>query len=60
MITLSSYPSMPDASIVQGMLESHGIRAVLRDRNNEYVPIFGGVDLLVSEQDYDEARRLLN
>jgi len=42
------------------MLESHGIRVVLRDRNSEYVPVFGGVELLVSEQDYEEARRLLD
>lgn len=60
MVILSSYPSVPDASIVQGMLESHGIRVVLRDRNSEYVPVFGGVELLVSEQDYEEARRLLD
>lgn len=60
MTVLSSYPSMPDAAIVKGMLESHGIEAVLQDRNNPYVPIFGGVDLLVSDQDYARARRLLD
>jgi hypothetical protein len=50
---------MPDAAIVQGMLESHGIKSVLQDRNNAYVPIFGGVDLLVNDSDYEKARQLL-
>lgn len=59
MTLLSSYPSMPDAAIVQGMLESHGIKSVLQDRNNAYVPIFGGVDLLVNDSDYEKARQLL-
>ncbi len=60
MVVLSSYPSMPDAAIVKGMLESHGIESVLQDRNNLYVPVFGGVNLLVNESDYDRARRLLD
>ncbi len=51
---------MPDAAIVKGMLESHGIESVLQDRNNLYVPVFGGVNLLVNESDYDRARRLLD
>lgn len=50
---------MPDAAIVQGMLKSHGIQSVLQDRNNAYVPIFGGVDLLVNDNDYEKARQLL-
>lgn len=60
MVLLSSYPTMPDAMIVQGMLQSHGIQTVLQDRNNMYVPVFGGVDMLVSEADYDRARQLLD
>ena len=60
MVVLSSYPSMPDAAIVKGMLESHGIESVLQDLNNLYVPVFGGVNLLVNESDYDRARRLLD
>lgn len=60
MVVLSSYPSMPDAAIVKGMLESHGIESVLQDCNNLYVPVFGGVNLLVNESDYDRARRLLD
>lgn len=57
---LSFYPSMPDAIIVKGMLEAHGISSVLSDHNNPYVPIFGGVDLMVDEQDYGRARKLLD
>lgn len=59
MVTLSSYPSLPDAAIVKGMLEANGIPAVLSDNNNPYVPVFGGVDLLVNDADYDRARQLL-
>ncbi|MCC8036777.1 MAG: DUF2007 domain-containing protein [Bacteroidales bacterium] len=60
MVLLSSYPTMPDAMIVQGMLKMHGITTVLRDRNNMYVPVFGGVDMLVDEADYEKARLLLD
>ena len=60
MVILSSYPSMPDAAIVKGMLESYGIPVVLYNNNNPYVPIFGGVDLLVNEKDLAEARKLLD
>ncbi len=60
MVTLSSYPTMPDAMIVQGMLEAHGIKTVLSDQNNPYVPVFGGVYIMVSDDDYQRARQLLD
>lgn len=60
MVVLSSFPSMPDAMIVKGMLEAHGISVVVSDRNNLYVPVFGGVDLMVNEHDYERARKLLD
>ncbi|MCM1369227.1 MAG: DUF2007 domain-containing protein [Candidatus Amulumruptor caecigallinarius] len=58
-VILESYNSMPDAAIVQGMLEAHGIEVMLDNRNNIYVPVFGGVDLIVDKEDYDRARCLL-
>ncbi len=58
-VTITSYSTPEEASIVQGMLESHGIQSVIRDRNNLYVPIFGGVDLMVDEADAARARELL-
>lgn len=59
MVTLSNFPNIQDAAIAKGMLETHGIPCVISDQNNLYVPIFGGVSLLVPEEDIDEARRLL-
>ena len=59
MVTLSNFPNVQDASIAQGMLEANGIPSVVSDQNNLYVPIFGGVSLLVREEDLERARQLL-
>ena len=59
MITLTNFPTEQDASIVQGMLKNNGIHSVLSDQNNLYVPVFGGVSVLVREEDYEKARELL-
>ena len=59
MVTLSNFPTLQDAVIVQGMLESNGIPSVVSDQNNLYVPIFGGVALLVREVDFERAKELL-
>ena len=58
-MTLDSFSSPQEASIVKGMLESNGIPAFISDHNNLYVPIFGGVDILVFENDYQKAKELL-
>ena len=44
---------------MQGMLEANGIPSMVSDQNNLYVPIFGGVTLLVAEKDIEKARELL-
>lgn len=59
MVILENYPNAQEASIVQGMLEANGIPCVVSDQNNLYVPVFGGVELLVREQDLERARELL-
>lgn len=59
MVELENYPNPQGAAIVQGMLESNGIPCVVSDQNNLYVPVFGGVSLLVPEQDLERARLLL-
>lgn len=59
MVVLENYPDMMQASIVQGMLESNGVPCVIQDQNNLYVPVFGGVELLVPEEDVVRARELL-
>lgn len=60
MVTLSNYPNVQDASIVQGMLEANGIPSVISDQNNLYVPIFGGVSLMVREEDLERAQHLIS
>lgn len=59
MVVLSNYPNEQEASIVQGMLEANGIPSVVSDQNNLYVPVFGGVSILVREEDLERARELL-
>ncbi|MCH5219295.1 MAG: DUF2007 domain-containing protein [Muribaculaceae bacterium] len=59
MTPLSNFPTLQDAAIIQGMLEANGIPSVLSDQNNLYVPVFGGVTILVREQDLDKAIELL-
>ena len=59
MVILENYPDMMQASIVQGMLEANGIQCVISDQNNLYVPVFGGVSLLVPENELERARQLL-
>lgn len=58
-VILDSFPTLQDASIVSGMLEANGIATFVSDRNNLYVPIFGGVDLYVDADNLEKARRLL-
>ena len=59
MVTLESFSTPQEAAIVQGMLEANGIPSMVSDQNNLYVPIFGGVTLLVAEKDIEKARELL-
>lgn len=59
MVVLDNFSNPQEAAIVQGMLESNGIPCVVQDQNNLYVPVFGGVELLVPEKDIERARELL-
>lgn len=59
MITIATFANAQEASIVQGMLEANGINAMISDQNNLYVPVFGGVTLLVDEADAARAEELL-
>jgi putative signal transducing protein len=51
----------PEALVVQGLLESAGIEAQLMatDLNQDAFPGLGGVVLLVSEENADEAARII-
>lgn len=57
--TLASYNTLQEAMIVKGMLEENGIKAFVSDNNNLYVPVFGGVDLIVYVKDAAKAKELL-
>ncbi|MDE6577904.1 MAG: DUF2007 domain-containing protein [Muribaculaceae bacterium] len=58
-VTLVTYSTLEEAYIVKGMLESHGIPALVRNENNLYVPIFDGVSVVIFEKDWDKAQKLL-
>lgn len=57
--TIASYNTLQEAMIVKGMLEENGIKAFVSDNNNLYVPVFGGVDVIVYAKDAERARELL-
>ena len=59
MVVLDNYPNPQEAAIISGMLEANGIPCVVSDQNNLYVPIFGGVSVLVREEDLARAKELL-
>lgn len=58
-VLLTSYNSVEEAEIVAGMLRSNGIPCEVENRNNLYVPVFNGADLIVFEKDYNQARQLI-
>lgn len=58
-VNLETFSSPQDAYIVKGMLDDNGIPSVVDDSNNLYVPVFGGVRLLVRAADAERAARLL-
>lgn len=58
-VLLTTYSSPEEAAIVVGMLRSNGIPCEIENRNNLYVPIFNGVDIIVFEKDFERARKLI-
>ena len=58
-VTLATYSTLAEAYIIKGMLESHGIKTIVRNENNLYVPIFDGVSIMVLEKDLERALLLL-
>ena len=60
LVSIATFNVAPDAYIVKGMLEKNGIASVVEDDNNLYVPVFGGVRLLVRRSDAERAEALVN
>ncbi|MEI8203478.1 MAG: DUF2007 domain-containing protein [Bacteroidota bacterium] len=63
-IFLKSFPDLFKAQLAQGLLESHGIEAMLMNTNfSMFNPIFkksiDGIQMYVFEKDYAQAKVLL-
>ena len=58
-VSVASFSDIQEATIVKGMLESNGIPVLIQDRNNLYVPVFGGISLLVDRSALPRAVELL-
>jgi hypothetical protein len=69
LVQLTTAASEPEAAVICGYLESHGIHATY-DKGGIYQPFYGGgggtgeayigrQEILVQAEDADEARRLL-
>ncbi len=64
LICLATFPTLPEASIVKGMLEANGIPAILDNQIfGSLYPIgfnsIGGIPVMVFARDLDAARELL-
>jgi hypothetical protein len=64
LLPLHNFNTITDAAIYKSVLEEHGIEAVIFDENTSTVyPIFGqafgGIRLMVKEQDFEQARKIL-
>jgi hypothetical protein len=64
LLPLHYFDSITDAAIYKSVLEEHGIEAIIFDENTSTVyPIFGqafgGIRLMVKEQDFEKAREIL-
>jgi hypothetical protein len=64
LVTIATYTSIYEASLVKGMLENEGIPAYLKDEfinqiNPFYSAAVGGIKLQVSEEDKEEAKKLI-
>ena len=65
LIPLHYFDSLTDAAIMKSRLDKHGIEAVVFDENiNSVYPMFGqafgGVRLMVKEEDFEKAKLILN
>ncbi|MBU3663199.1 MAG: DUF2007 domain-containing protein [Bacteroidetes bacterium] len=64
LVTIATYTSIYEASLVKGMLENEGIPAFLKDElinqiNPLYAIAIGGIKLLVDEQFKQQALQLI-
>lgn len=61
-VILSAYPTLFEAQIIQGLLESHGIQATVLDQHAGGLAVpnaMGGIKVQIMEQDAEEAIAIL-
>jgi len=59
-VVFNTFLNVNEAHLVKGLLESHGIKSFLFDELAvTFVPLVGGVRLMVRESDLAEARQVL-
>lgn len=57
---IASFNTIQEAMILKGMLEANDIPAFISDHNNLYVPVFGGVDVVIYQRDREKAQSLID
>ncbi len=58
-VVLSEYPSVMEAEMVKGMLETNGIEAMVTEQYNPYGQAYAYSKVLVMDYDLEEAKKLL-
>ena len=58
-VVLSEYPSVMEAEMVKGMLETNGIEAMVTEQYNPYGQAYAYSKVLVMDYDFEEAKKLL-
>lgn len=59
MVELAEYPSLMEAEVVKGMLETNGIEAMVTEQYNPYGQAYDYSKVLVMDYDLEEAKKLL-
>jgi hypothetical protein len=61
LVTISTFPSMPDAQIAKGVLDEAGIESMIRtDDAGGMYPAIGGAELVVRAEDREKANHELH
>lgn len=59
MVKLAEYPSLMEAEVVKGMLETNGIEAMVTEQYNPYGQAYAYSKVIVMDYDLEEAKKLL-
>ena len=59
MVELAEYPSLMEAEVVKGMLETNGIEAMVTEQYNPYGQAYAYSKVIVMDYDLEEAKKLL-